>query len=142
MSLDEVLAELRKHATVDVPTAGWALGKLSRNSSYLAAANGTLGVPVFNVGGKKRVASVAVLRALGLAESVADASAADALKTVASVSAVASPSERKRAAQTRFVELAQRKREEKATETAKALFAKLASGELVLTERTTESEEI
>jgi hypothetical protein len=39
---------------------------LSRNAAYSAANNGTLGVPVLEVAGKKRVPSVAVLQKLGL----------------------------------------------------------------------------
>jgi hypothetical protein len=54
---------------VDVPTAGMALANMSRNGSYEAARRGALGVPVIEVGGKKRVPSIAVLRALGLVES-------------------------------------------------------------------------
>jgi hypothetical protein len=64
----DVLAELKSNPTVSVPTAGRALGDLSRNGSYEAARRGALGVPVIEVGGKKRVASVAVLRVLGLIE--------------------------------------------------------------------------
>ena len=65
-SLAEILAELRTKPTVSVPTAGKVLGDLNKNSSYDAAKTGKLGVPVLEVGGKKRVASVHVLRALGL----------------------------------------------------------------------------
>jgi hypothetical protein len=64
----DLLAELKSQPTVSVPTAGRALGDLSRNGSYEAARRGALGVPVIEVGGKKRVASVAVLRVLGLVE--------------------------------------------------------------------------
>jgi hypothetical protein len=64
----DLLAELKSQPTVSVPTAGKALGDLSRNGSYEAARRGALGVPVIEVGGKKRVASVAVLRVLGLVE--------------------------------------------------------------------------
>jgi len=68
MSMKEILAELRSSPTVSVPTAGRALGDLSKNASYEAAKRGTLGVPVFEAGGKKRVPSIAVLRQLGLAD--------------------------------------------------------------------------
>lgn len=65
---DEIVAELRSKPSVSVPVAGKALGNLSKNASYDAASKGTLGVPVIAVGGKKRVPSIAVLRALGLAD--------------------------------------------------------------------------
>jgi hypothetical protein len=68
MSIREILAELRENPSVSVPTAGKALGDLSKNASYDAAKKGTLGVPVIEVGGKKRVPSIAVLRQLGLAD--------------------------------------------------------------------------
>jgi hypothetical protein len=68
VSWKEVLRKLRTEPTVSVPEAGLALGNLSRNASYEAAKKGTLGVPVHDAGGKKRVASVAVLRVLGLDE--------------------------------------------------------------------------
>jgi hypothetical protein len=64
----QYLQELKMNATVSVPTAGKVLGDLSRNASYEAARQGTLGVPVIAVGGKKRVPSIAVLRRLGLDE--------------------------------------------------------------------------
>jgi hypothetical protein len=66
MTMGEILAELRSKPTVSVPTAGKALGDLSKNASYEAANKGTLGVPVFDAGGKRRVPSIAVLRKLGL----------------------------------------------------------------------------
>jgi hypothetical protein len=68
MSMLDILAELRSKPTVSVPTAGKALGDLSKNASYDAANKGTLGVEVFEAGGKKRVASIHVLRKLGLAD--------------------------------------------------------------------------
>jgi hypothetical protein len=68
MSWKEILNELKSKPTVSVPTAGRALADLSKNGSYEAARRGALGVPVLEVGGKKRVASIAVLRALGLVE--------------------------------------------------------------------------
>jgi hypothetical protein len=68
MAWAKILAELKRKPTVSVPTAGAALGDLSRNGAYEAARNNTLGVPVMQVGGKKRVPSIAVLRKLGLAE--------------------------------------------------------------------------
>jgi hypothetical protein len=66
--MKEILAHLRSTPSVSVPFAGMALGELSRNAAYEAAKNGTLGVPVYEAGGKKRVPSIAVLRRLGLAE--------------------------------------------------------------------------
>jgi hypothetical protein len=68
MTMREILAELRSNLTVSVPTAGKALADLSKNTSYDAAIKGTLGVPVIEVGGKKRVSSIAVLRKLGLTD--------------------------------------------------------------------------
>jgi hypothetical protein len=68
MTWKEILTELRSRPTVSVPVAGKALADLSENASYRAAARDALGVPIMTVGGKKRVASVAVLRALGLLE--------------------------------------------------------------------------
>lgn len=68
MTMREILAELRSKPSVSVPTAGKALADMSRNASYDAANKGTLGVPVFETGGKKRVPSIAVLRKLGLAD--------------------------------------------------------------------------
>jgi hypothetical protein len=62
----DILRTLRTQLTVDVPTAGKALGDLSRNPSYDAARAGTLGVEVLKVGGKLRVPSAAILRKLGL----------------------------------------------------------------------------
>jgi hypothetical protein len=67
-TMREILAELRSKPSVSVPKAGKALGDLSRNASYDAATKGKLGVPVFDVGGKKCVPSIAVLRKLGLAD--------------------------------------------------------------------------
>jgi hypothetical protein len=66
LSWKDILQKLHTQPTVSVPEAGLALGDLSRNASYDAAKNDKLGVPVFDVGGKKRVPSVAVLRVLGL----------------------------------------------------------------------------
>jgi hypothetical protein len=68
MSWQAILAELKSQPTVSVPTAGRALADLSPNAAYRAAQHNTLGVPVMDVGGKKRVASIAVLRKLGLVE--------------------------------------------------------------------------
>lgn len=68
LTMREILAELRAKPSVSVPTAGKALGDLSKNASYEAARKGTLGVPVFDAGGKKRVPSIAVLKKLGLAD--------------------------------------------------------------------------
>jgi hypothetical protein len=68
MSWIEILAELKSRPTVSVPIAGKVLGDLSRNGSYEAARTGKLGVPVIEVGGKKRVSSIVVLRLLGLAD--------------------------------------------------------------------------
>ena len=66
LSWKVLLQKLRNQPTVSVPEAGLALAELSRNAAYSAANNGTLGVPVLEVAGKKRVPSVAVLQKLGL----------------------------------------------------------------------------
>jgi hypothetical protein len=68
VSIKQILEELRTKPSVSVPTAGKALGELSANTSYIAAREGRLGVPVYEVGGKLRVPSIAVLRQLGLAD--------------------------------------------------------------------------
>jgi hypothetical protein len=66
LSWKDVLEKLLNQATVSVPEAGLALGNLSKNAAYEAAKDGRLGVPILQVGGKLRVASMAVLRALCL----------------------------------------------------------------------------
>jgi hypothetical protein len=66
MNWKRLLQKLRAQPTVSVPEAGQALANLSKNASYAAAARGTLGVEVMDVGGLKRVPSIAVLRKLGL----------------------------------------------------------------------------
>jgi hypothetical protein len=68
LTLKSVLKELTSKVSVSVPTAGFALGELGRGASYAAAKEGTLGVPVYEVGGQLRVPSLAVLQKLGLAE--------------------------------------------------------------------------
>jgi hypothetical protein len=67
-SMAELLDELRSKPTISVSIAGAVLGDLKRNASYDAARLNKLGVPVIEVGGKKRVPSIAVLRKLGLAD--------------------------------------------------------------------------
>lgn len=68
-SWEDVIAELRSKPTCSIPLAGLVLGELSPNASYEAAAAGMLGVPIMEIGGKKkRIPSIAVLRKLGLAE--------------------------------------------------------------------------
>lgn len=66
LSWKSILHKLHTQPSVTVPEAGYALGRLGRNASYQAAANGVLGVTVLDVGGLKRVPSIFVLRALGL----------------------------------------------------------------------------
>jgi hypothetical protein len=69
MLMKDIIAELLAKPSVSVPIAGKALADLSRNGSYRAAAGGKLGpLPVYEVGGRKRVASAGVLRLLGLAD--------------------------------------------------------------------------
>ena len=68
MSWKTILAKLKSQPTVSIPEAGRALADLSENASYRAAKNNKLGVEVFEVGGKKRVASADVLKKLGLVE--------------------------------------------------------------------------
>jgi hypothetical protein len=65
VTLKEILTVLVRNATVSVPFAGEALGEMSKNASYDAAAAGKLGVKVHECGGKLRCASVEVLRKLG-----------------------------------------------------------------------------
>jgi hypothetical protein len=69
----DIIRELRSKPTCSVPLAGRALGDLSRNPSYLAAQAGTLGVTILEIGGKKRVPSIEVLRLLGLDDDEAHA---------------------------------------------------------------------
>jgi len=65
---EDVMAELRSKPTCSIPLAGFVMGVLSKNASYEDAAAGMLGVPILEIGGKKkRVPSIAVLRKLGLA---------------------------------------------------------------------------
>lgn len=66
MTTDEVKEQLRRHPTQSVPWTGEVLAGMSRQGSYLAAQRGELGVPVISVGGRRRVSSVAIMRALGL----------------------------------------------------------------------------
>jgi hypothetical protein len=69
MSTDKsLLQQLLHQLTVDVPTAGKALADLSRNASYdVAARDGAIGgIPVLDVGGKKRVPTAPIRKALGL----------------------------------------------------------------------------
>jgi len=76
---EDVLAELRSKPTCSIPLAGQALGDLSPNASYVAATAGRLGVPIMEVGGKKkRIPSIAVLRKLGLVEDQPTAAASTA----------------------------------------------------------------
>ena len=62
----ELIEKLKAEPTVSVPEAGKALADLSRNGSYQAAREGKLGVRVLEIGGRRRVPSIEVLRALGL----------------------------------------------------------------------------
>jgi hypothetical protein len=70
LNWQDVLNQLRTNPTVSVPVAGFALAGLSKNAAY-GAVEGEKdkkigGVPVMKVGGKLRVASIAVLRQLGI----------------------------------------------------------------------------
>jgi hypothetical protein len=58
--------------TVDVPTAGRALG-LGRDGAYRAAADGTLPVPVLRLGRRLRVTRASLLAALGIPDDQAAA---------------------------------------------------------------------
>jgi hypothetical protein len=62
------LAKLRQTPSVSIPVAGRALADIGKNAAYAAAEKGTLGVPVFEAGGRKRVPSIAVLRQLRLTD--------------------------------------------------------------------------
>jgi len=75
ITMRDALAKLRRAPSVSVPVAGRALGDLGMIASYGAADKGTLGVPVFDAGGRRRVPSIAVLRKLGLAETDPQAAA-------------------------------------------------------------------
>ena len=68
MLIREIIAELKAKPSVSLSVAGEALAGLSRNGSYRAAAAGKFPIPVYEIGGQKRVASIAVLRLLGLAD--------------------------------------------------------------------------
>jgi hypothetical protein len=83
----EILNELRTKPSTTVPNTGKVLGDLGPNPSYEAAKNGTLGVPTFWVGGKIRVASIDVLRKLGLEDEAAFADAEQQTKTTAAAAA-------------------------------------------------------
>lgn len=67
MTPQDVEGQLRAQTTVDVITAGNALG-IGRGLTYELARTGQLvdGVPVLRLGNRFRVPSVSVLRALGL----------------------------------------------------------------------------
>jgi hypothetical protein len=73
ITMKQALAALRQGPSVSVPEAGRALADLGKNASYAAAEKGTLGVPVFEAAGRKRVPSIAVQRKL---EMVSDGSQA------------------------------------------------------------------
>jgi hypothetical protein len=66
MDRHEILRRLYTTVTVDVPFTGAVLGGMARNPSYDAANSDALGVPVIEVGGKKRCASADILQKLGL----------------------------------------------------------------------------
>jgi hypothetical protein len=67
LNWQDVLNQLRTNPTVSVPVAGFALAGLSKNAAYGAVEDKKIGgVPVMKVGGKLRVASIAVLRQLGI----------------------------------------------------------------------------
>jgi hypothetical protein len=133
MTMQEIIAELRSNTTVSVPFAGKALGDLSKNVSYDAAKKGTLGVEVFSAGGKLRVASITVLRKLGLEPpEIADKVSVPA----AAANAVAAKASRPQKTPVRSKPAVQARRALTVSEmeAARALLAKIASGELVLTE--------
>jgi hypothetical protein len=67
ITMEQALAALRQKPSVSIPVAGRALADLGKNASYGAAEKGTLGVPVFEAAGRKRVPSIAVQRKLGMA---------------------------------------------------------------------------
>jgi len=68
-TFEQVISDLRSKPTCSIPQAGLVLGELSKSASYEAAAAGLLGVPIMEIGGKKkRVPSIAVLKKLGLAD--------------------------------------------------------------------------
>ena len=64
MTMRELLSELRDRSRPS--RCRWLVGRwpgCRQNGAYSAAAAGTLGVPVLHIGGRKRVPSIAVLRA-------------------------------------------------------------------------------
>jgi hypothetical protein len=75
-----LLQRLLRELTVDIPTAGEALGNLSRNASYvIAKRDGKIGgIPVLEVGGKLRVPTAPIRKVLGLGDAVPIAPDADA----------------------------------------------------------------
>jgi len=70
MTLAEIIAGLRARASQTVPWTGEAIGELKRGASYIAGKNGTLGVPVYQSGGKLRTASIDIARRLGVEDAV------------------------------------------------------------------------
>jgi hypothetical protein len=124
LTIKEIIAELQDNPTVSVPTAGMALAGLSRNRSYVAANLGTLGVPVFEVGGQKRVPSIAILQKLGLAQKPReDASAKGGQRQETTL---------EEQARLDKAALAERKRVTAEMDAANALLGRIARGELVL----------
>ena len=63
-----LLRLLTSELTVSVPEAGKALAGLSKNASYEVAARdkAIAGIPVLDVGGKKRLATAPIRKVLGL----------------------------------------------------------------------------
>lgn len=63
-----LLREIMTKLSVSVPTAGKALGDLTRNASYEVAKRDRkiAGCPVLEVGGKLRVPTAPIRKALGL----------------------------------------------------------------------------
>ena len=74
MNTADIIKRLRENVTVDVPFAGKVLGNLSPNGAYEAAkrvnretGETALGVPIIEAGKRKRVASIHILKKLGIA---------------------------------------------------------------------------
>jgi hypothetical protein len=66
MNRQEIIAKLRSTPSQDIPFTGMVLGGVKKGAAYTAAEAGVLGVDTFWVGGKRRAASIAIARVLGL----------------------------------------------------------------------------
>jgi hypothetical protein len=65
LDASEIIAKARRQPTLSVPETGFLIAEQGETASYQNAKDGTLGVPVLEVGGKLRTRSIDVLRLLG-----------------------------------------------------------------------------